>query len=762
MKRATLLIVPLACGLVATSIPSFAQAPVAQTPAVQAPAAPSSDWFSGGTTLLLLGRDDISSSKFQEYREVPKGPSMPVFALQGSQKGKNFALFGQNVSRTDQRYSGRASVGYLGVKFDYNQIPHNMGNDGVSIMNNTAPGVWSMSTTLRQALLTAIQATPTAGRTWDFYSALYAPTIAAANHIDLVDLRKRGFMELDFGQDLPLSLALTYKREVKTGTRGPGGGYVRGFVDNVVQIPEGLDEVVQDLGFKAAFNRNWGNVHAAFGHNWYIDRVGTTIVDNPLQPFDQVFVAAAGTTPATGGGAQARFVNPPSNSANTGSFGALFKFKRQTRIGADVVMSKWTQNAQLYPYTINSTVLTGSGAQANSLSALQFQHLDGKIDTTTLNFSFTSRPVDRLGVRMRYRSYEMDNKTPAIPRVGYVSLDRTWTAGTFDTLPLGFATAAPFGSKTRRLDVSANYDFNVLTLEAGYRYSTIDRTYREATEGAESGASISAIVRQKNWLLFRAMFDDGKRTASGYDATASLGLQADESERDSTNAGINVELTPSDKVAFVLAYLRRNDEYPNRPNLVPGVANTANGLLKAKYDTYTAEADLTPGARTNLSLYYTYEKNLSRTRIGATLASNILTFDGSDKTNTFGINANVVLVPDRWTFNLDARSQKLDGLMDVIGDPNGSFALARASIGGIKDITDYGDTELTTVTARFEYHPATALTFATGYAYEKYVYLDAFSQGLLVYPQVGTGFYLKADDRSYKANVVFANMTYRF
>ncbi len=40
--------------------------------------------------------------------------------------------------------------------------------------------------------------------------------------------------------------------------------------------------------------------------------------------------------------------------------------------------------------------------------------------------------------------------------------------------------------------------------------------------------------------------------------------------------------------------------------------------------------------------------------------------------------------------------------------------------------------------------------------------MSVFSEGLLVFPGVSTGFYLKADDRSYKANVVFSNMTYRF
>ena len=50
------------------------------------------------------------SSKFEEYREVPKGVSMPEFLFKGSQKDNDFSLFGKNVSQTDQRYTGFAKT----------------------------------------------------------------------------------------------------------------------------------------------------------------------------------------------------------------------------------------------------------------------------------------------------------------------------------------------------------------------------------------------------------------------------------------------------------------------------------------------------------------------------------------------------------------------------------------------------------------------------------------------------------------------------
>ena len=778
MKRTTLLSV-LVCGFLSASMPVFAQRAAEVTPVAR-------DWVTTKATVTLLGRDDVESSKYQEYRDVPKGLQMPIFSLQGSRNGKDFGLFGQNISRTDQRYTGYANAGWLGVAFDFNQIPHNMGNNGHSILTNTAPGVWSMSPTLRTALGTAIDTTmPTTLRTYPFWQSLFAPVIAAAGEVDLTSLRQRGNFEMNLSRNLPFDLKMTYMRDVRSGVRGGTVRQLIGGVGLTVEVAEPLNEVTQDAGFRFALNRTWGNVHAAFNHNWYENRQETNMIDNPYRPFDLPFTAAVGTTvPPLGGVGTIRLVGPPDNGANTGSFGALLKFAKQTRITADLAIGQWTQNAQLYPYTNNSTILTPAGVRADSLAALQVQSANGKIITQTVNLGFSTRPVDGLGLRVRYRIYDMDNQTPAFVRTGNAGSnpDRNWTVVTAShEAPFGFPTAAPYGSKSARVDAQASYDLKPLTVEATYRNSKLERTYREATEGTESGMSVAAILHGSDMLRFRGVFDKSNRTATaGYDPATSLGLAADISERDRTRTGLDLELTPNDKVGFVLSYARWNNDYPNRPTRRAGVANMTNGLLGAKYDTYTAEIDLTPSERVDFSTYYTYENNLRTTRIspnpgaGYAPASTPLTFDGSEKTNTFGVIANLVLVPEsfasgvgKWTANLNARRQKLDGLMGITGDPNGAFALARLAYGGIQSIGDYDDTELLTASAEIDYTAAESWTVAFGYAYEKYDFADAFSDGTVMNPgdsgRVDRAvFYLKANDNPYRVNVAYVKLNYRF
>ena len=181
----------------------------------------------------------------------------------------------------------------------------------------------------------------------------------------------------------------------------------------------------------------------------------------------------------------------------------------------------------------------------------------------------------------------------------------------------------------------------------------------------------------------------------------------------------------------------------------------------------------------DLGFFYTYEKDFSRTQTGgtgtvaATALASLLTFDGSAKGDTYGAYATFTLVPDRLVFDFNAKRAKVDGLMDITGDPTGSFALARVAYGGIQDITDYNDTDWTTMTAQFKFTFNKDWGLNLGWMYDKYTIADAYSifgnqtgagqfdYGNEVFPESG-GFYLKANDGNYKANIFFVKLSKKF
>jgi hypothetical protein len=742
----------------------------------------------GQVTISALGVSNVASSKFQEYREIPKGIAIPYVNFFSTSKSVDFNLQGYNVRQSDQQYTGWLTAGWFGVTFDYNQTPHNMGNDAKVIFSEIQPGVWTMNQALRLYNETTLVNTATTGRTVPFYDALLAPTFASTNSYDISSLRKRGDVAVDLGQNLPFDLTFTYMRERKSGYRGAEGGGVYSTISSVVEVPGPLDELTQDFGLRGAWNFALGNVHASFNRNLYNNEAETLTVDNPFQSADQVYASSVG------GASRARWINAPDNEASRGAAGILLKFAGQTRIGADVAIARFTQDAPFYPYTINSTILTTTGGRADSTASLPQSSFGGKINTTTLNFMFSSRPIPGLALRAQYRSYELANKTNRYVITGDVagSPDRSWATYTPSAAdPYSHATANIYDNSVKRFTASAGYDLGPLTLEAQVRTAKLTRTSREAETGKDNAVAMAAVFHANDWLGVRASYDQAKRTAEG---ETLYGFQSDEAERKTKRAGIDVELSPLPGLGLTFAYNRRAVDYPNRPNRIAvasgapiagavAIPDTPSGLIETNYDSYTGEIEFTPSERFEVGAYYTWEKDTQENRWTTTTSAtavppltynNKMIYAGSDKTNTFGANARIVFVPEKCTLTFNAMRQKVDGLMDITANDNGSATSAQGSFyypgrttlipvgqGGARDITDWDDTKLTTLGAQLDYIVAKAWTLSGGYMYEKYDFKDAYTSGTDLMP-FSILIFTKANSGAYDANVVYGKLTYRF
>jgi hypothetical protein len=432
------------------------------------------------------------------------------------------------------------------------------------------------------------------------------------------------------------------------------------------------------------------------------------------------------------------------------------------------------------PYTVNSAIFTPSGAPANSVASLQQQSLNGKIDTASYNFTFGSRPIEGLGIRLRYRNYSYKDKTDRWVISGDTSgsPDRSWTAADTPTAdePFGHATANHTDASNGHFDAQVSYDFNDLTLEAGYRNvqtSWVGRVNSSGTDGSENGFTLAAIYHTSDWLGFRFHFDDAKRKVSGIETgsvAALQGVMADHAERNQQRVGLDLELTPSDKYGVTFAYNRRNDDYPNRPFKVAGNPETESGLLKASYDMFSVDFDCSPSERTEFTAFYTYEK-VAETNQWVTLTSgalnNVLRYAPWDKGNTFGVNGVFHVVPEKWTLTVLAQQQKVDGFLDITAREAGAFytpgrtTVIAAGTGGAADINDYDDMKQTTAMADLGYAFAKAWTFSFGYVYEKYTNADAFSDGTTMLPQ-SVLFFLKANDGNYSLSRAYTRLSYRW
>ena len=169
MKRITIVTVLLACGFLAAGTPLFAQTAAPDT---------------AGELVHRQGQPAPARPRRRrlvEVRGVPRRPEghldARVLTLQGSYNGNDFALFGEKISQTDQRYSGYANVALVRRgRSTTTRFRTTWATTGRRSSPRPSAGVWSMNATLRKALGDAVDAVPTAARTYPFYADLLAPT----------------------------------------------------------------------------------------------------------------------------------------------------------------------------------------------------------------------------------------------------------------------------------------------------------------------------------------------------------------------------------------------------------------------------------------------------------------------------------------------------------------------------------------------------------------------------------------------------------
>ncbi len=717
---------------------------------------------------IQVAHPDTDSSKFREYRDLLNGPVFPFFRLLGEQKVR-YDLIIENAIRDDGRYRLIVDAEPIRIKVDYNRIPHRFGNDGRTLLHETARGVLEIPDTIQRANQTALEAQFAQNRNgvnFPFLSALVAPQLAAANRIDLALLRERGNVEVGLTPGQPLDVRLSYFQERRSGTRAAGTAFGFG---NVVESPEPIQYRTQDIGASAEYAQSWGLVRGAAHYNWFSNAIGTLTFDNPFRATDSTD-ASAYTGPGPGsiaGPSRGRIDLPADNQAVTGSVGFLLRLPANSRLTADVSASRWTQDREFMPHTINSAIGPTSNPaapfKADDPANLPERSLDGRINVVSQSYLFTSRPLPALGFTARYRVYDLSNDTRRIEFPGHVRMDAVWIPGG--------RISVPYGYKTHRADATVSYDLGPATLEGGYRYVKFNRTFRETRETTENTFLVAANVHPLGWAQARASYETGKRNRDEYDfARSELASRAeaempsnlpelrrfDQAKKDLDRFNGLLQLSPVDNLSFSLSYWYNKDDYTREP--VVAASGLHYGLVNAKNESLTAEADYSPGDRWNFYGFYSYEKIATFQRgrqSGATPSRNPLddwTSDIEDKVYSFGGGGTVALVPEKLDFRAFGRYQKVDG--------NNALARPPAAPVPAISIPDFDDTKLWNVGAEFAYNIAKSWSLALGGWLEYYRVKDSATTSLTNY--VPASFFLAANDSDYNARVGYVRASYHW
>jgi MtrB/PioB family decaheme-associated outer membrane protein len=413
----------------------------------------------------------------------------------------------------------------------------------------------------------------------------------------------------------------------------------------------------------------------------------------------------------------------------------------------------------IMPQTINSV-------NQPLIQPLDRDTVEGEARTSAFNLTFTSRPTRWVDARIRYRSYDYDNRTPEFAMTQRVS---------YDNAPSAVAEAVhtePFGVVRRDFDAELRLTPAVRIAPAiGFARLEEDRTHRIFESTAENVLRVSVDSVGHEHFSLRTKYEHGQKRGSGLDTTllAAVSEQTgmrhfDVASRDRDRVTILGSVTPIANVAFSASVAAGKDDY----------VESVFGLRDNTHRIYTVGMDVAPTATFTFGPSYSFERYaaLSRSRqsnpgVQFDDPSRNWATEATDRAHSFVLAAALTGLADKvdvqvsYDFNLArATHNYITGAV-----PNRTLPEEVVVDTTLPPPTQLPPTrsQLNRATADLTYALTSRVSLGVSYWFEDYTVqdftLDADANPDLVRGQVLLLGYLY---RPYTANTVWGRLTYRW
>lgn len=341
-----------------------------------------------------------------------------------------------------------------------------------------------------------------------------------------------------------------------------------------------LDQRTTDMNAAAKWGTNRGSLRVQYDGSWFNNDVQTLVWDNPLRATD---------SPAAGS-SQGRMALWPNSTLNAVSVTGTATLPARSRVTGYVSVGSWDQDQELLPFTINPAIAP---------IRLDRTTAEAEAQVIALNFSFTSRPTNRLWCNARYRRYDFDNQTPEFPVTSSVAYDQT-----LQTSLLGGTEA--FGYIRSWIDADASYDLtSFATVRVGYGLEDVERNFRLVEHTTEHTLRASIDSTGNNYVSVRGLYEHGTRTGSGLDEEVldEIGEQVslrqfDISDRNRDRFSAIVQATPVGQLGVNATIGVGRDERPD----------AYFGLQKAQTRFYSVGVDVAPSATATAGVTWGFDK----------------------------------------------------------------------------------------------------------------------------------------------------------
>ncbi len=458
-------------------------------------------------------RPDLITSKFNEYSDIRKNFYVrnARINLDGLFGTKNYLDY-MTQSSFYNNQSHLANFGRYGrfkLQFRYDEIPHTFTNTSRSLYSETAPGVYTLPLSIRQAFQAAAS-TGTAAQINNSLPSFVAGQLAANQRSFIPQLQRRAGMGAFSSNLTPnWNLALSFRREYQKGTRPigailntspsasgssqPGTTANRQSPGSGAELPEPIDYISKTVRAMTEYGKNTWALQLGYNGSFFKANIDSLLFDAPFATADlpvQIIPPGSGCTPSGSAlncaissvPAHGRMALYPSNNAHYATFAGAFDAGKHVRIMGSAANGWLRQNDPFLPYTVN-TAITG-------LAPLPASSLKGEKQTLAMNWTAVSKLTKNLRLQAKYRHYDYNNHTATFeltPIQGdVIGANATATGQAAPAVAETVGRSNP-GFQRRTIELSTNYYFTRRSsIKLGWEADWFNRSHRDVARSLEN------------------------------------------------------------------------------------------------------------------------------------------------------------------------------------------------------------------------------------------------------------------------------------
>jgi len=554
-------------------------------------------------------------ARFERYRDLGNGLFVETLRYSREQHGWFLGVAGDHVGRLDQRLRGSAvRPGRLKIAAMWDQIPMLLSRTTQTLFIEESPGILRVPDLIQ----TQVQPQPT----------LITSMVAQFSRpFDMKTRRHIAEGSIEYLARPDLTLRANVRNIDRKGSIPFGGSFGHG---SFVETPAPIRYDMTDLDGSAEYTRGDALLRGGYAFSWFQNDVASLLFENPYRVTDATNATSVG-----------RFALPPSNSFLSVNGMVSYRLPRRTRVTAFVSTGSLKDAGDpIVPFTANT---------AMPVLPLDRPTVNGKARTTSVNLSLVSRPLRRVNVNVRYKSFDYDNQTPQFEVVQRVSYDASLSA----VLAVPFESE-PFGVLRQTFDADVKYS-PATAMTAGFGFTRIEeeRSLRIFESTTDNVVRLLFDSVGNRWFTVRTKYEHAERRGTGIEHGVAELIAINEqpgmrhfdiAERDRNRVTVIGTAMPVTNVSVNLSVAAGRDDF----------LNSVFGLLDNKHRVYSIGADATPREQVTFGLSYADEdyRALSRSRQASNAAQQAdvtrnWSTDGHDRVHSIIANADVMRIRDK-------------------------------------------------------------------------------------------------------------------